>query len=769
MKFLNSQISLKNLLLISFFIVSNTIDAQKTIKFIDSDNSVALPNTTVISASDKSIIISNNSGEVEISKNGFYHFKKEGYFEKTIEIVDNKYQIIQLNMKPSELNEVIVSANHLPKQLKKAVATINVISKKEIERGNNFNIAPILNRTSGVFMQSGALNTNRITIRGIGARNLFGTAKIRAYFKDIPLTTGSGETTIEDFELTSISRFEIIKGAASSIYGAGLGGIIHLTPQNSYLNQSNASSELSFGSFGLIKSIVNVNHGNSKNSLRAIYSNTQSNGFRDNNEYNRQTITVNSNHFIGEKNELSFLASYVDLKAFIPSSLNGDTFLNNPSNAAFTWGQAQGFEDSKRGIFGISWQHQYNGNLKQSTSIFTSFRDGYEPRPFNILDENTFAFGIRSRLIGNSKLFNKKLNWTLGGEYFKDRYTSETFENLYQNFPLGTGSVQGNNLSNFKENRTYYNLFFETNYELSKKTTLALGLNFNQTSYDLEDRFLVSVDNPDQSGSFNFKSILSPKFGVSHLFQKNISVYSNISHGFSPISLDDTLLPDGQINTNLKPETGWNFEIGTRGSILKDRLQFNLAVFRLNIRNLLVSKRTALDQFIGINAGKTQHDGLEFDLKYKWLDKEDLLINSYVTYTINNFSFKEFIDEENDFSGNKLTGVPSNVFNTGIDINTKFGLYATINFQHVGSIPITDSNSLFSDSYNLTNIKIAYNIAVNKKLKLKTFIGLDNIFNEVYASQILINARGFSGNAPRYYYPGNPINYYTGINLNYAF
>ena len=110
--------------------------------------------------------------------------------------------------------------------------------------------------------------------------------------------------------------------------------------------------------------------------------------------------------------------------------------------------------------------------LNQITSVFNSFRNGYEPRPFNILDENTFAFGIRSRLLGDFQIFEKPLKYTIGGEYFKDNYQSQTFQNLYQDFPVGTGSVQGIELSNFKQDRNYFNLFFEINYELSEKTTL---------------------------------------------------------------------------------------------------------------------------------------------------------------------------------------------------------------------------------------------------------------------------------------------------------
>ena len=444
-------------------------------------------------------------------------------------------------------------------------------------------------------------------------------------------------------------------------------------------------------------------------------------------------------------------------------------YLNNPTSSAFTWGQAKGFEDSQRGIFGLSWNHTYHDNLKQITSVFTSFKKGHEPRPFNILNESTFAIGIRSRFIGHTKLLDKILNWTIGGELFRDDYKSGTFVNLYKDFPEGHGSVQGNRLSDFKEKRTYSNVFFESDYEFTNKTTISVGLNFNHTSYDLKDRFPISVDNPNQSGTFKFKSIVSPKFGISHQLNNNTVIYSNISHGFSPITLEETLLPDGQINTELKPETGWNYEVGTRGSIINNKLQFNFAIYRLDIKNLLVARRTSQDQFIGINAGQTQHDGLELELNYTWLKNKAISLSSFVNYSLNDYKFKAFVDGDNNFSGNDLTGVPTEVFNTGIDIDSNIGFYGNINYQHIGSMPITDNNSLYSNSYNLTNLKFGYKINANKNLKLNAFLGINNIFDEDYASQILINASGFGGNAPRYYYPGNPTNYYVGININYVF
>ncbi|MFY0713989.1 TonB-dependent receptor [Seonamhaeicola sp. NFXS20] len=736
---------------------------------IDSDNNIKLPSVKITNVKTETTVTSNQKGYFQLTESGTYSFKKVGYISKLVSLKMGSNYVIQLNLNPNQINEVVIFGNHIPKKLKKSTASISIISSKEIEYSNNLNPVSILNKTPGVFMQTGALNTNRITIRGIGSRNLYGTSKIRAYFKDIPLTNGSGETNIEDFELGAISRLEIIKGAVSSTFGAGLGGTINLIPKQGVFNKQAINNEFLLGSFGLVKSLTSLNLSSKFNSYKMVYSNTHSDGYRENNKYNRQTFTLSSSHFFKKKDELVFLTSFVNLKAFIPSSINKTNFVNNPKSAAFTWKEAMGFEDSKRGVLGLSWHHQFNTNIKQVTSIFTSFRKSYEPRPFNILSETTLAIGIRSRLVGNGKLFDKTINWTAGGELFRDTLKSETFENLYEEYPPNTGSIKGNQLSNFKEKRNYYNMFFETNYDILDKTTLSIGINLNKTSYTLKDRFPIEENNPDQSGSFKYKTIASPKFGISQSLTKHLNIFTSISHGFSPISLNETLLPDGQINTNLNPETGWNFEVGSRGTAFDNKLQFSISIYRLNIKNLLVARRTSEDQFIGVNAGKTQHDGIEVALNSPLISKKNFKINCSTNLTLNNYKFKEFIDGENDFSGNNLTGVPSKVFNAIIDINSNSGIYGNLNFQYVGKIPITDSNTLYSDSYNLTNCKIGFKKNLNKSLKMNIFIGLNNIFDTHYASQILINATSFNDSAPRYYYPGNPVNYYSGINFNYTF
>ncbi|MFY7728738.1 MAG: TonB-dependent receptor plug domain-containing protein, partial [Flavobacterium sp.] len=125
-------------------------------------------------------------------------------------------------IKIPDLNEVVISGFHLNDSLQTVPAAVSVLTN--LQRNNNTDIAPLLNTLPGVQMQSGALNTNRISIRGIGARTTYGTNKIRAFYGNIPLTTGDSETTIEDIDLEAIQKVEVIKGPFSSIYGAGLGG-----------------------------------------------------------------------------------------------------------------------------------------------------------------------------------------------------------------------------------------------------------------------------------------------------------------------------------------------------------------------------------------------------------------------------------------------------------------------------------------------------------------------------------------------------------------
>ncbi|NJO00611.1 MAG: TonB-dependent receptor, partial [Bacteroidia bacterium] len=229
------------------------------------------------------------------------------------------------------------------------------------------------------------------------------------------------------------------------------------------------------------------------------------------------------------------------------------------------------------------------------------------------------------------------------------------------------------------------------------------------------------------------------------------------------------LTPEGQLNPDIQPESGWNYEIGSRGRLLNQRLFYDIALYSMQIRNLLVARRTAEDAFVGINAGKTNHNGLELALSYTLYDRgEGSNIQLFTNYTYADYRFEEFVDGDRDFSGNDLTGVPRHSLSAGIDGQSKPGFYGNLNFQWISQIPILDDNSRFSEAYALTNLKVGYRQVLARRFHLDAFVGIQNLWDEAYASMLQINAVGFNA-PPRYYYPGLPRNYFGGISLKYAF
>jgi len=248
----------------------------------------------------------------------------------------------------------------------------------------------------------------------------------------------------------------------------------------------------------------------------------------------------------------------------------------------------------------------------------------------------------------------------------------------------------------------------------------------------------------------------------------NLAFFATVSHGFSPPSFSETLTPDGAINPNIQPEQGWNFEIGSRGKI-DDRLTYEITAYTMRIRDLLVAERIGPDQFVGINAGKTRHNGLEVYMDYeirsltRWGN-----FKIFSSYTYSDYKFIDFKDDTADYSGNKLTGTATHNFNIGVDANINFGFYGNINYNYVDAFPMRDDNSIYSDAYQVMNLKLGYKKKfLTGDLELDVSFGIQNLLDEKYASMVLINAGSFGGNAPRYYYPGLPRNYYGAVSLKY--
>jgi iron complex outermembrane receptor protein len=325
-------------------------------------------------------------------------------------------------IKYTTLSEVIISNYHVSDSLMNAPASLSVLSSADLQRNNNSDISASLNTVAGVLMQSGAINTNRISIRGIGARTPYGTNKIRAFYGSIPLTSGDSETTIEDIDLEIIDQTEIIKGPLSSVYGAGLGGAILIKPKQLRAPGSEAYTGTTVGSFGLVKNTVRYSYDSTFGSLNLSYHKLETDGWRNNSAYNREGVTLAGELFRKQNSKLTYFGNYTYMKAYIPSSISKQAFDNNPRSAAPTWAAAKGYEQYDSYMGGLAYDWQLAPWLKNTTSIFVNAKNSYEPRPFDILTQDNTAFGGRSQFFGDFKLGKMKSQFIAGMEYFKDGF-----------------------------------------------------------------------------------------------------------------------------------------------------------------------------------------------------------------------------------------------------------------------------------------------------------------------------------------------------------
>jgi iron complex outermembrane receptor protein len=663
------------------------------------------------------------------------------------------------------LTEVVISSYHINDSLLNAPASIGILSPADIQRNNVSDITPVLNTIPGVLMQSGGINTNRISIRGIGARTPYGTNKIRAFYGSIPLTSGDSETTIEDIDLEVIDQIEVIKGPLSSLYGAGLGGAILITPKFARTPGSRASISTTHGSYGLMKNTVNYGLSTNSASLNINYHKLETDGYRENSTYNREGVTIAGELFRKTNSKLSYFGNYTYLKAYIPSSIDKATFDNNPRAAAFTWKAAKGYEQYDSYLGGLAYDWKATDWLRNSTSVFINVKENYEPRPFDILTQNTTAFGARTQFMGDFNLVGMKTSFIAGMEYFKDGFKGSTFTNLYED-NNGQGSLEGERLTGSEQDRDFINAFAQLRVQFTKKLELQAGFNYNKTKFELDNTYPAETVSSEK---YSYDGIWSPQ--ASLLFKPTAlqTIYASVSRGFSLPSIEETLTEDGTINPNIKPENGYNFEVGGKFYLFNKNMYAEVSAYRMQINDLLVAQRVGDDQYVGVNAGETLHQGIEALVKYNWQVNAVFSLQPYVAASIGKYEFKEFINNDTDYSGNKLTGVPANKINAGIMFNTRFGFYFSSDFYYVDEIPLNDANSLYNDSYNLINAKAGYRFEIFKGLSSHISAGVNNIADTKYASMVLVNATGFGGASPRYYYPGLPANYYGNVSFSYTF
>lgn len=658
-------------------------------------------------------------------------------------------QKLPVNQKPDStiiLEPVTIEGYQLSTRLQTFPGNLSVLDADDLTLSDGTNMATTLNTIPGLGMQSGTYATNRIVIRGMGSRTPYNTNRIRSYLNNIPITASDGISAPEEIDQQSLGRIEVLRGPSSALYGSGLGGSINLfTPEK---QQNEGVFSLNYGSFNTLRTNLSGTMNTANASLWGSLSHMQSDGYRANNEFKRTSFITTAN-WKQPKWSLKSTLLLSNSDGEIPSSLGKTLFENNPKAAAANWEAIEGYKKNKKAIAGVTLTNILSSQLTNQFTLHGKWSDNYEKRPFNNLSEKTLSAGIRNKL----SYYRTLTDWVLGIDWIAEQYKWKLDKDEFL-------------LNENRENRYQFSVFAIMNYRPTSRLSFSVAGTLNHISYNLTDLYAT---NGDQSGKREFPLIVSPRLGLNYAVSDQIALYSSVGHGFSMPSPEETLLPAGDVNPDIKPEQGMQYETGARFNLFAKAVEAEVTLYWIELNDLLVTKRITEDIFTGMNAGKTRHQGLELLLRNRIFDYSSFpgTLKSTFSYTFSENRFVDFTDDGNSFNGNELPGIPDQFAQIQLSWNPFNKLKVMAHLQYAGNQYINDANTLKYEAYFLVSIKAATQFQIRKVGILNVYAGVNNLTNTQYASMLLINALGFGNSEPRYYYPGLPRHFYAGVEMRF--
>ncbi len=658
------------------------------------------------------------------------------------------------------LSEVTVTAFYAPQKLDNTAAAVTLLPVGKLQLPDQ-NIASALATLPGVVMQQGTSSTVKLTLRGIGSRYPYGTKKIKAYLDGIPLYSVEGETTFDDIAPEFLQRIELLRGPASSVYGASLGGTMILQTRRADPGIHALHYSGSVASFGTLKNTVSYSGPTAHGELLASFATSRSDGYRENNRYAREAFLVSYRHQFNPKLSGSLLLNGSTVRSQIPSSVDSATLVTNPRSAASRWLQTRGYEHPARVLGGYQLSYRIAEHWNLTASAFTTSAQTEENRPFNFLDESGISYGGRV-VVGYSRT-GQQLSHQLhfGSNLYRERNNSAIYENS------GGEGVKGKLLQSGRQRIGQNDLFAQ--WEITRRPfILTAGVNLNSSGFRFADRY--SDDGLDQSGRYTFDPIVAPRLALAWNPLPHLHLYGAFNHGYSIPSLSETLSPLGLINRDIRPERAQSWEAGSRLHLFGERTSLELIGYRMRVLDLIVPKRVAEDIYVGQNAGSSLHRGLEFSVQ-QWLWDKEGNFNAVATLNgaLNRFTFEEFNDEGVDYAGKKLPGLPERQLTAALELNSRQGFYARLELIASGRMSVNDLNSSYSKGYTLLNGSAGYQLPLSDHWSLDALLRISNLANKRYVSMVVVNAAGTAATPPRYYYPGLPRRLDFSLTLRYRF
>ncbi len=731
-----------------------TLFGQTILTIVDDKSADPVPYVS-IKLGDQRTFVTDENGRVSLSLDSPTEgvFTHVAFERKAYTIPASGEHTLSLERADNILSEVVVSSFETERPLLVQAAGISRISESELYRFNETSIVHAFNTKPGIRIEERAPASYRISIRGSSLRSPFGVRNVKVYWNDMPFTAADGTTPLNILDLSNIENTEIIKGPAGSIYGAGNGGVISFTSKQD-VQENRISTDLNVGDFGLTRYRIGVDQKLENGSISASYAKQKSDGFREHTAMDREVFQIAGHFHPSDKQSITTQLLYSDLFYQLPGALTADQLATDPTMAR-PGSADQNASIGLKSMYGtLAHSYQFSPKTFNKTSLYLNTVDFENPFNLDYKKETQFSYGGRTSFTHNNTIGTVPVRLIGGGEY-------QLAKAAAQNFGNRGGQADTIRFSDDLITTTAF-LFQQVEAELTEKFLFTLGLSQNFASYDIS-RNIDALTGSPSSALRRFDPVLVPRVALSYKMNDHSAIHGSISSGFSPPTIDEVRTNEGTINLDLEAERGVNYEVGYRASYKKGMVNLDMTAFYFKLDETITTFTDPQGVVLFRNAGATDQKGVEVLLDYALIRNQLSFVQELKlthTYTGHFFTFSDYSRGENDFTGNDLTGVAPNTLVNQLDIRTRAGIYINLTHQFVDEIPLNDANTVYQDAYHLINLRAGWRRNLGARWDLETFVGVENLLDELYSLGNDLNA--FGG---RFFQPAAPRNYYGGIKL----
>ncbi len=655
------------------------------------------------------------------------------------------------------IEEVVVRSTRIEQTEIRLPLAVSVVTEQDIQLARQqLGIDEALNRVPGVFFQN-RYNYNqdlRISIRGFGAQAQFGIAGVHLTVDDIPVTTPDGTAQVDDLDIGSMGRIEVVRGPAGALYGTSAGGAINMysetpAPEDEAYVELRATT----GAYNTSKYQAKASGTRGPVGYLASVHHLDSVGFREFAESEATVFNTRLSIDLDDTLRISAVAAGVHSPlARDPGALTAGDLASGPRSQPRSLNvrcNVREVVDQYRGGVVVSKTFDERHALRVRGYGLTREFDGNLPCPFvghTAFDRRFLGGGAEYAFTG--ALMERPLRLVAGVELTDQ----EDDRQGWSASPTGVRGALNEDQFELVDTVSVYAL---AELAVSDRLLLTAGGRYEDIDFALDDAFLSDGDNSDDLSFSEF----TPMAGITFTARDWLNLFASVSTSFETPTFAQLGDPTGGpgINPDLEAQTSTNYEIGAKG-IAGERLRYSVSLFSIDLKDQLVPFELADDVFYR-NAGESSRDGVELALDYRFTPT----LAATLAVTFNDFQFDDFTAAGVVLDGNENPGIPENQVFLEFSYLRPDGWYGFFDVLHVGRFFADDANSAAArvDDYQVANLRVGRRLALAGN-GFNVFVGVNNLFDEEYFSNVRIN-QSFN----RFFEPAPDRHVYGGVSIRF--